>query len=181
MYLKNSVVDQGYFSRSQIRFFFHPGFRIRIFRIPDPGPRIRIKKFKYFHFKKWFLSTRKYDPGFSSQIPDLDPDFLFFREPWSMGQKGSGSVTLLKKVISRKTFITKFHIFKLTAKLGEFGSICQMHRYICGSGSGYKMSWIRNVSSLYGILQVTSSRAALSSDTTSTLGVFRILMELIIF
>ncbi len=81
MYLKNSVADPGCFSRSQIRLVFHPGFRIRICRIPDPGPRIRIKKFKYFHLKKWFLSSRKYNPGCSSQIPDLDPDFLFFREP----------------------------------------------------------------------------------------------------
>jgi hypothetical protein len=80
MYLKNSVADPGCFSRSQIRLVFHPGFRIRICRIPDPGPRIRIKKFKYFHLKKWFLSSRKYDPGCSSQIPDLDTDFLFFRE-----------------------------------------------------------------------------------------------------
>jgi hypothetical protein len=36
--------------------------------IPDPncfypGSRIRVKEFKYFNTKKWFLSTRKYDPG----------------------------------------------------------------------------------------------------------------------
>ncbi len=45
--------------------FFHPGSRIRIFFIPDPGFRIRIKEFKYF---KLFLSSWKYDPGCSSQI-----------------------------------------------------------------------------------------------------------------
>jgi hypothetical protein len=51
--------------------------------IPDPnffhpGSRIRIKEFKYFNPKKWFLSSRKYDLGCSSpiQIPDPDPDFL---------------------------------------------------------------------------------------------------------
>jgi hypothetical protein len=55
--------------------FFHPGSRIRLFpsRIPDPncfhpGSRIRIKEFKYFNPKKWFLSSRKYDPGCSSRI-----------------------------------------------------------------------------------------------------------------
>jgi hypothetical protein len=58
----------------------YPGFRIPLFpsRIPDPGSelspsRIRIKEFKYFNpkkSKKWFLSSRKYDPGCSSRIPD---------------------------------------------------------------------------------------------------------------
>jgi hypothetical protein len=53
--------------------------RIRIFSIPDLGFRIRIKEFKYFNSKEWFLSTRKYDPGCSSlPIPD----------PGSRGQKG---------------------------------------------------------------------------------------------
>jgi hypothetical protein len=62
--------------------------RIRLFSIPDPnclypGSRIRIKEFKYFNPKKWFLSFRKYDPGSSSRIrmltfypsriPDPDP------------------------------------------------------------------------------------------------------------
>ncbi len=42
-------------------------------RIPDPnclhpGSRIRIKEFKCFNQKKWFLSSRKYDPGCSSRI-----------------------------------------------------------------------------------------------------------------
>jgi hypothetical protein len=52
--------------------FFHPGSRIRIF-----PSRIRIKEFKYFNTKKWFLSSRKYDPGCSSRIPDPDPEVLF--------------------------------------------------------------------------------------------------------
>ncbi len=43
-------------------------------RIPDPnffhypGSRIHIKEFKYLNPKKWFLSSRKYDPGCSSLI-----------------------------------------------------------------------------------------------------------------
>jgi hypothetical protein len=53
------------------------------FSIPDPdffhpGSRIRIKKFKYFNSKKWFLSFPKYDPSCSSRIripnPDPNPD-----------------------------------------------------------------------------------------------------------
>jgi hypothetical protein len=64
--------------------------------IPDltffhPGSRIRIKEFKYFNPKKWFLCSRKYDPGCSSRILDPDPDFLPIPDPGSMGQKGTGS------------------------------------------------------------------------------------------
>jgi hypothetical protein len=49
-------------------------------RIPDPNclhprSRIRIKEFKCLNPKKWFLSSRKYDPGCSSRIPDPDADF----------------------------------------------------------------------------------------------------------
>jgi hypothetical protein len=69
----------------------YPGSRIRLFptRIPDPnclhpGSRIRIKEFKYFNPKKWFLSSRKYDP-------DPNADFLPFLDPGSRGQKGTGS------------------------------------------------------------------------------------------
>ncbi len=74
--------------------FFHPGSRIRPVSIPDPGSRIRIKEFKYFNpkkTKKWFLSSRKYDPSCSSRIPDPDADFLPIPDPGSRGQKGTGS------------------------------------------------------------------------------------------
>jgi hypothetical protein len=66
--------------------FFHPGSRIRIF-----PSRICIKEFKYFNPKKWFLSSRKYNPGYSSRIPDPDPYFLPNPYPGSRGQKGTGS------------------------------------------------------------------------------------------
>jgi hypothetical protein len=53
----------------------YPGCRIRSFSIPDPGSdffyprsRIRIKEFKCYNTKNWFLSSRKYDPGCSSRI-----------------------------------------------------------------------------------------------------------------
>jgi hypothetical protein len=67
------------------------------FPIPDltffhPGSRIPLKEFKYFYPKKWFLSSRNYDPGsriwnltfYPSRIPD----------PGSRGQKGTGSALL---------------------------------------------------------------------------------------
>ncbi len=74
--------------------------RIRLFSIPHPGSeffpsRIRIKEFQYFNPKKWFVSSRIYDPDCSSRISDPDPDFL--PDPGSRGQKstGSGSATLV--------------------------------------------------------------------------------------
>jgi hypothetical protein len=61
-YIFKSVADPGCLSR------------IRLFSIPDsgseffhPGSRIRIKEFKYFNPQKWFLSSRKCDPGCSSR------------------------------------------------------------------------------------------------------------------
>jgi hypothetical protein len=63
----------------------YPGSDFFPSRIPDPnclhpGSRILIKEFKYFNprksKKKWFLSSKKYDPGCSSRIPDPDADFL---------------------------------------------------------------------------------------------------------
>jgi hypothetical protein len=53
--------------------YFPQQVRIRLFSFPDPGSelspsRIRIKELKYFNPKKGFLSSRKYDPGFSSRI-----------------------------------------------------------------------------------------------------------------
>jgi hypothetical protein len=80
----SSDADPGCLSRNPDPTFFHPGSRIRTVSIPDPGSRIRIKEFKYFNpkkNKKWFLSSRKYDPGCSSRIPDTDADFLPIQDP----------------------------------------------------------------------------------------------------
>jgi hypothetical protein len=54
-----------------------------MFSIPDVGSQIRIKEFKNFSQKKWFLSSQKYDQGFPSRIriPDLIPDFLPIPDP----------------------------------------------------------------------------------------------------
>jgi hypothetical protein len=65
--------------------------------IPDPiffhpGSRILVKEFKYFNpkkSKKMVLSSKKYDPGCSSRIPDPDADFLPSR---IQGSKGTQSL-----------------------------------------------------------------------------------------
>jgi hypothetical protein len=80
----------------RIRDVYH-GSRIRLLSIPDPGSelspsRILIKEFKYFNpnkSKKWFLSSKKFDPGCSSRIR-----MLTFSHPGSriqVGQKGTQS------------------------------------------------------------------------------------------
>ena len=78
----------------------YPGSRIRTVSMQDPGYRIRIKEFKYFNPKKpkkWYLSSRKYDPGCSSRkrmlsfYPSRIPDPGVKKAP----DPGSGSATLL--------------------------------------------------------------------------------------
>jgi hypothetical protein len=76
----------------------HPMLRIRdVYPGSEFFPsRIRIKEFKYFYPKKWFLSSRKYDPGCSSRIRILvlypsqipDPGIKKALDP------GSGSAAL---------------------------------------------------------------------------------------
>ncbi len=56
--------------------FFLPG--IRIVSIPDPG------RINYFNPKKWFLSSRKYDPSCSSRILTFYPSRI-------QGSKVTGS------------------------------------------------------------------------------------------
>ncbi len=64
--------------------FFHPGSRIRTVSIPDPGYASKnLSILTPKKQKKWFLSTRKYDPGCSSRIPDPDADFLPIPDPRS--------------------------------------------------------------------------------------------------
>jgi hypothetical protein len=48
-----------------------------------PGSRVRIKEFKYFYHKKWFLSS-----GCSSLIRILT---FYPSRIWIHGQKGTGS------------------------------------------------------------------------------------------
>ncbi len=69
--------------------------RIRTVSIPDPHQRISILTPK--KPKKWFLSSRKYDPGCSSRIPDPDADFQSIPDPGvkKAPDPGSGSATLI--------------------------------------------------------------------------------------
>ncbi len=69
-----------------------PGSRTEFFPswIPDPnffhpGSWIRIKEFKYFNQTKWFLSSQKYDLGFSYWIWILTfyPSQILFLDPRS--------------------------------------------------------------------------------------------------
>ncbi len=60
----------------------YPGSRIRLFSIPDPGSSSKnLSILTPKKAKKWFLSSKKYDPGCSSRIPDPDTDFLPSRIP----------------------------------------------------------------------------------------------------
>jgi hypothetical protein len=76
--------------------FFFSGSRVK--KIPNPDPHQRIKVF--FTLKK-FLSSRKYDPGFSSRIrilifyPSRIPDPEVIKAP----DPGSGSATLWRTAI----------------------------------------------------------------------------------
>ncbi len=86
----------------------YPGSRIRLFSIPDPGSELSPSRIpdpgssKNLSIltpkkpKKWFLSSKKYDPGCSSRIPDAD--FLPIPDPGSRGQKAPdpGSATLIR-------------------------------------------------------------------------------------
>jgi len=70
----------------------YPGSDFFLSRIPvqnslPPGSRIRIKNLSILTPKKWFLSSRKYDQGCSSRIPDPDADFLPIPDPKSRGHK----------------------------------------------------------------------------------------------
>ncbi len=84
-------------------FFPDPGSNFFPSQIPDPnffhpGSQISIKEFKYFNPKKWFLRSRKYNPGCSSRIriltfyPSRIPDPGVKKAP----DPGSGSETMLK-------------------------------------------------------------------------------------
>ncbi len=56
--------------------FFYPGSKFF-----HPGFRIFIKDFKYINPRKWFLSSRKNDPGCASRIRIRDPEILPTPDP----------------------------------------------------------------------------------------------------
>ncbi len=60
-----SVADPGCLSRIPDPTFFHPGSRNRAVSIPDPGSSSKnLSILTPKKNKKWFLSSKKYDPGF---------------------------------------------------------------------------------------------------------------------
>jgi hypothetical protein len=95
-----NVADPGCLSRIPDPTFFHPGSRIRTVSIPDPGSSKNLSILTPKKANKWFLSSRKYDPGCSSRIPDPDADFIPSRIPdpgvkrHPIPDPGSGSATL---------------------------------------------------------------------------------------
>jgi hypothetical protein len=81
--------------------FFHPGSKF----FPS---RIRIKEFKYFKTKNFFLSSRKYrhDPNCSSRIR------IFLHNPDLRGQKGTGSrIRNLERRQEKRRGTLPVHIF----------------------------------------------------------------------
>jgi hypothetical protein len=97
--------------------YVYPGSRIRLSSIPDPNCLHPGSSSKNLNFstpkkaKKWFLSSKKYDPGCSSRIPDPDADFLPSRIQGSkrhpIPDPGSGSATLVKGQFTILTWL--FH------------------------------------------------------------------------
>jgi hypothetical protein len=79
LWIRDVYLGSDFFpSRIQDLTFFHPG----------TGSRIRIKEFKYFNPKTWFLSSMKHDLGCSSRIRIPDPRVKKAPDP------ESGSATL---------------------------------------------------------------------------------------
>ncbi len=71
-------------------------------------PNFFYLEFQYFIPQKWFLSTRKYDPGCSSRIPDPDPDFLPIPDPnpqhCQPAGEGGGRVGIQRSLVRHRTY-----------------------------------------------------------------------------
>jgi hypothetical protein len=93
---KNQCCGSGMFIPDLESEFFPS--RIPAANFFHPGSRICIKELNYFNPKKWFQSSRNYDPGCSSRIRILD--FYPSRIPGSKRRRfpdpRSGSATLIK-------------------------------------------------------------------------------------
>jgi hypothetical protein len=102
------IPDPGYdFFPSRIRTVSipDPGSELSPSRIPDPGSASKnLSILNPKKTKKLFLSSRKYDPGCSSRIPDPDADFLPIPDPGSMRQKkGTGSQIRIRNTATAPT------------------------------------------------------------------------------
>ncbi len=92
--IKPLKISNGNWSYSGLRIRIFPS-RIQDHKIPDPGSGSASKNLSIFN-PKMSLSSRKYDLGCSSQIPDPDLDFLPIPDPGSRGQKGTGFRTRIR-------------------------------------------------------------------------------------
>ncbi len=90
--LKNQCCGYGMFIPDLVTEFFPS--RIRIFSILDPGSV--WNNLNIFNPKKWFWSSRKYDPGGSSRILTFYPSQIPDPEVKTALDPGSGSATLKK-------------------------------------------------------------------------------------
>jgi hypothetical protein len=119
-----------------------------VLRIRDVYPgsdffpsQIRIKEFKPKKPKKWFLSSRKYDP-------DPDADFLPIPDPGSRGQKGTGSrirISNTAKMYRQKIHEKKFKISNILCFYYQFDNIFLsiITKISTGSGSRYLSGWFQ--------------------------------------
>jgi hypothetical protein len=86
-------------------------FPSRIRFVPIADPESASKNLSILTQKKWFLSSRKYDLGCSSRIPDPDPDFLPIPDPGfkKAPDPGSGSAKLILSMKNDENLPSKCH------------------------------------------------------------------------
>ncbi len=111
-------------------FYIVLSFSSAVFRIPDPTffhPGSASKNLSILTKKKWFLSSRKYDPGYSSRILDPVADFLPILDPRSRGQKGTGSRIRIRNTARQRhrlIGVIIYHIFDSSLKFS--GKMCSL-------------------------------------------------------
>jgi hypothetical protein len=82
-------------------YFFHPGSRIRVKKVPDHGSKFATNNLSIFYPKKFYSALGKYDPldvhpGSRIRNPDMD----FFR-PEYRGKKSTGSWFLIRNTAAQ--------------------------------------------------------------------------------
>jgi hypothetical protein len=105
--------------------FFPSRIPDRTVSIPDPGSSSKnLSILTPKKAKKWFLSSKKYDPGCSSRIPDPDADFLPSQIPDPRLKKAPnpGSRIRIRNTENfvRKRFHILIHINQLTMSYNDF-------------------------------------------------------------
>ncbi len=95
------MADPGCLSRIPLFSIPDPGSELCI-SIPDPGSSKNLSILTPKKAKKWFLSSKKYDPGCSFRIPDPDADFFPSRipDPGVKKAPNPGSATLPLRILT---------------------------------------------------------------------------------